>query len=81
MTAVRIYTTTSCGHCTRAKRLLDERGIAYEEIDVSGDHAARDWLVRETGGRRTVPQIFIHGKAIGGFAELRELEGLAPVAA
>jgi glutaredoxin 3 len=74
MTAVRIYTTTYCGYCVRAKRLLDERGIPYEEIDVTANHEARDWLVRETGGRRTVPQIFIHGKAIGGFVELRDLD-------
>ena len=74
MAAVRIYTTTYCGYCVRAKRLLGERGIPYEEIDVTGNHEARNWLVRETGGRRTVPQIFIHGKAIGGFVELRALD-------
>ena len=74
MAAVRIYTTTYCGYCVRAKRLLGERGIPYEEIDVTGDDEARQWLVRETGGRRTVPQIFINGKAIGGFVELRDLD-------
>ena len=58
----------------RAKRLLSERGIPYEEIDVTANDEVRDWLIRETGGRRTVPQIFIHGKAIGGFVELRALD-------
>jgi glutaredoxin 3 len=74
MAQVRIYSTTYCGYCVRAKRLLQERGIAYEEIDVTGNDEARQWLVRETGGRRTVPQIFINGKSIGGFVELRALD-------
>ena len=74
MAQVRIYSTTYCGYCVRAKRLLQERNIPYEEIDVTGNDEARQWLVRETGGRRTVPQIFINGRAIGGFDELRALD-------
>jgi glutaredoxin 3 len=74
MAAIQIYSTTYCGYCVRAKRLLDERGIPYEEIDVTGNAEVRAWLVSETGGRRTVPQIFIHGKPIGGFVELRALD-------
>jgi len=72
--SVKIYTTPYCGYCVRAKRLLDELGVAYDEIDVARDHATRDWLVQETGGRRTVPQIFIHGRSIGGYDELRHLQ-------
>ena len=56
-----------------AKMLLKDRGIPYEEIDVTGDHAKRDWLVQATG-RRTVPQIFIGDEAIGGFDDLRALD-------
>jgi glutaredoxin 3 len=73
MKRVRVYSTLVCGYCLRAKLLLKTRGIAFEEIDVSGDAAARRWLVEATG-RRTVPQIFIGDDPIGGFEELRELD-------
>jgi len=74
MSEVRIYTTTYCGYCVRAKQLLAKKGVPYQEIDVTGDHDARAWLVEASGGRRTVPQIFIGGKPIGGFTELRDLD-------
>jgi glutaredoxin 3 len=70
---VRVYSTTFCPYCVRAKHLLKARGIAFEEIDVSGDHEKRSWLVEATG-RRTVPQIFIGDEAIGGFDELHALD-------
>lgn len=73
MKSVRVYSTSFCGYCVLAKRLLNQRGIEFEEIDVSGDHEARMSLVRATG-RRTVPQIFIGDEAIGGFEELRALD-------
>jgi glutaredoxin 3 len=73
MKTVRLYTTLVCPYCVRAKLLLAERGIAYEEIDVTDDHDKREWLVAATG-RRTVPQIFIGDEAIGGFDELRQLD-------
>ena len=73
MARVEVYTTRICSSCVRAKRLLRVRGIAYEEIDVSGDEAMRTDLVRRTG-RRTVPQIFIDGRSIGGFEELAALD-------
>ena len=57
----------------RAKRLLDARGIRYDEIDVAHDPALRAALVARTG-RRTVPQIFIDGESIGGFEELAALD-------
>ncbi len=73
MRPVRLYTTQICPYCIRAKALLQERRIPYEEIDVSGDHEKRAWLVQVTG-RRTVPQIFIGEESIGGFDELRALD-------
>ncbi len=73
MADIKIYTTDMCGYCTVAKRLLKTRGIPFEEINVSGDAAQRDWLVKTTG-RRTVPQIFIDGDPIGGSDELHELD-------
>jgi len=76
MARVQVYTMGSCPFCVRAKRLLRARGIPYDEIDVGGDAEARADLVRRTG-RRTVPQIFIDGRAIGGFAELATLDARA----
>ena len=73
MTRVRVYSTLICPYCIRAKALLKSRGIAYEEIDVTGDGAARAWLVQATG-RRTVPQILIDDQPIGGFDELRAMD-------
>lgn len=75
MTArVDVYTTRICPYCVRAKSLLDRRGIAYREIDVSSDADKRAWLVTATGGRRTVPQIFVDGDPIGGSDELHDLD-------
>ncbi|MGA7121712.1 MAG: glutaredoxin 3 [Polyangiaceae bacterium] len=73
MTDVKIYTTRVCSYCVAAKRLLAARGVPYEEIDVTSDDAKRDWLVQATG-RRTVPQIFIGGEAIGGYDDLALLD-------
>lgn len=70
---VRIYTTLLCPYCIRAKALLEERGIAFEEIGVGGDMAKRAWLLEVTG-RRTVPQIFIDDDPIGGYDDLRALD-------
>jgi glutaredoxin 3 len=70
---VKVYSTRWCGYCRHARRLLEARGIAYQEIDITGDDDQRRWLV-ETTGRRTVPQIFIRGAAIGGYEELAELD-------
>jgi glutaredoxin 3 len=71
--SVTIYTTSTCGYCVAAKNLLHRRGIAYQEIDVTGNAEKRGWLVQATG-RRTVPQIFIRGEAIGGYDELAALD-------
>ena len=73
MADVLVYTTGYCPYCTRAKSLLKSKGVAFEEIDVSEDFEKRRWLVQETG-MQTVPQIFIRGKSIGGYAELADLD-------
>ena len=62
-----------CPFCVQAKRLLKERAIPYDEIDVSDDAELRAQMVERAGGKRTVPQIFIDGKHVGGFVELRAL--------
>ena len=74
MASVEIYTTKTCPYCVKAKRLLDAKDVDYVEVDVTGDDRARDDLVMRSEGRRTVPQIFINGKPIGGCDDLHELE-------
>lgn len=74
MAKVEVYTTNYCPYCVRAKQLLDIKDVAYSEIDVTGDDAARMALVQKSGGRKTVPQIFINDVAVGGYDDLRLLE-------
>ena len=71
MNQVTILTSTSCGYCHSAKRLLQQKGINYQEVDLQkGSKQAQQLLT--TSGRRTVPQIFINQKPIGGFTELSQ---------
>jgi len=75
MTAkIEIYTSSLCGYCTAAKRLLDQKSVSYEEIDVTLDQAMRQVMTERAGGRRSVPQIFINGEGIGGCDDLYALE-------
>ncbi len=70
---VTIYTTSWCPYCVRAKRLLDEKGVASQEINVEGDDALRAWLAQRSG-QRTVPQIFAGEQALGGFSDIDALD-------
>lgn len=74
MAKVEIYTTNYCPFCIRAKSLLKRKGIAFEEIDVTDDDALREKMIELSGGRRTVPEIFINGKIVGGYDELSALD-------
>lgn len=74
MAKVEVYTTTFCPYCVRAKSLLKSKGVSFEEIDVTEDSALREKMVELAGGRRTVPEIFINGKIVGGYDELRALD-------
>ena len=74
MRPVEIYTTPFCGYCAMAKRLLDRKGVAYHEIDVSADPSLRAAMVQRANGRRTVPQIFIGTTHVGGSDDLHALE-------
>ena len=73
MKSVKIYTTPSCAYCVRAKRLLQRKNVPYQEVDLSRDDESRMSLMERTG-MRTVPQIFIGEKLIGGSDELYALE-------
>jgi len=68
-----MYTITVCPYCNAAKRLLTERGFEYEEINIEHEGISREKLVELTGGR-TVPQIIISGKPIGGYDNLLVLD-------
>ena len=82
MSPVTLYTTTVCPYCHAAKRLLAAVGAEYSEVRLDQEPELRRKLSEENGGWRTVPMIFIGGRFVGGFAELRELHGrgeLAPL--
>lgn len=74
MRAVEIYTTPFCPYCHAAKRLLQKKGAAYTEIDVSRDPDLRAKMIQRANGRRTVPQIFIGGQHVGGSDDLHALD-------
>jgi glutaredoxin 3 len=73
MSKVEIYTTGWCPYCNAAKALLDDKGVAYEEIDVSDPQLRMD-MIQRAHGRRTVPQIFIGDTHVGGYIEMAALE-------
>lgn len=74
MAKVEIYSTKTCPYCVKAKVLLDKKGAAYTEIDVTNDDQARMDLIKKANGIRTVPQIFIDDAHIGGCDDLYDLD-------
>ena len=68
-----IYTRPFCAYCTMAVRLLKQRRFRFRELGVGGNQPARTWLY-EQSGQRTVPQVFIRGRSIGGYTELATLD-------
>lgn len=74
MAEIKIYTTQLCGFCYIAKTILENKGAAFEEIDVSFSPDLREQMRLEAGGVNTVPQIFIDGAHIGGCNDLRALD-------
>jgi glutaredoxin 3 len=73
MTKIEIYTKNVCPYCTLAKRLLESKGLAWEEINLSTNPERTDEMLERCGGRMTVPEILINDKLIGGFDDLAEL--------
>lgn len=75
MAKVEIYTWRFCPFCIRAKRLLDRKGVTYTDYEIDGDEAAREAMVaRGSDGRRSVPQIFIDDRHVGGCDDLHALD-------
>jgi len=71
---VVMYSTTWCGYCQRARGLLARKGVTVREIKVDEDPAQREIMMQKSGGRRTVPQIFIGERHVGGYDDLAALE-------
>jgi len=74
MPSISLYIKALCPYCEMAKRLLGQKGQEWTEIDVETDSARREEMIERSGGRRTVPQIFIDDHHVGGFDELQALE-------
>lgn len=74
MAKVEIYTKFTCGYCFRAKGLFKNKDIAFEETDISMGGPKREEMIQRSGGRTTVPQIFINDQHIGGSDDLAALE-------
>lgn len=74
MPPVTIYTKSWCPYCTAAKRLLNEKGVEFTEIDIEAKPEARAEMIQKAGGRTTVPQIFIDGRHVGGCDDLYALD-------
>lgn len=74
MAQVEIYTKGFCSYCASAKRLLDGKGVAYEEYDITMGGPKRDEMLGRANGRTTVPQIFIGGRHVGGSDDLHTLD-------
>lgn len=80
MAKVVIYRTVYCPYCDMAKRLFDQIGVEYEQIDVTNDPALRAELVERSGGKRTVPQIFINEISVGGYTDVAALKSSGKLA-
>lgn len=74
MATIDIYTSPLCGYCHAAKRLLKSKGAKFNEIDVLVKPNKKAEMIKRANGGRTVPQIFINGKHVGGCDDLYELE-------
>lgn len=74
MAEIVIYTTPFCPYCSRAKSLLQSKGVQYEEIDLYVQPGRRSEMIERAEGRTTVPQIFIDGKPYGGSDDIHALD-------
>ena len=74
MARVEIYTKIFCGYCASAKRLLEAKGVDYEEYDISMGGPKRAEMIQRADGRTSVPQIFIDDAHVGGCDDLHDLD-------
>jgi len=71
---IEVYTWATCPYCVRAKALLNSKGVHFQEYSVDGDEVAREAMARRANGRRSLPQIFINDRHIGGCDDLHALD-------
>ncbi|QQR69623.1 MAG: glutaredoxin 3 [Alphaproteobacteria bacterium] len=84
MPKIELYTGQSCPYCVRAKALLRAKGQEFQEVDIWADPTRMQEMIERSGGKRSVPQIFINGQHIGGYDDLHALDqagGLDPLLA
>ena len=74
MKKITIYTGPMCNYCSAAKHLLNKKKINYKEIDIGYDEKKREDMLKKSNGAKTIPQIFIEEKHVGGYVELKALE-------
>jgi glutaredoxin 3 len=74
MAEIEIYTTFWCPYCAAAKSLLTKKGVAFREIDAPNGSAAREEAISRSGGRTTVPQVFVGGTPLGGYDDIAALD-------
>jgi len=74
MVAVEIYTSRTCPYCSRAKALLNSKGVRFRELLVDGNPEIISEAVTRSGGRRTVPQVFIENYHVGGYDDFLQLD-------
>ena len=74
MAKIEIFSAPDCGYCERAKALLDCKGLVYEDVDIAAAPAGREELRRRLPRAKAIPQIFIDGRHIGGYEDLRLLD-------
>jgi glutaredoxin 3 len=74
MSKIEIYSTTYCSYCTKAKNLFKDKGVSYKEFIVDVEIDKRNEMLSRSNGKKTVPQIFINDRHIGGFDDLKALD-------
>ena len=74
MKKIVIYTGPMCNFCSAAKHLLNKKKISYKEIDIGYDEEKKEEMLKKSNGAKTIPQIFIEEKHVGGYVELKALE-------
>ncbi len=74
MAKVEIYTKAFCPYCSRALKLLGDKGVTFEEYDVTMGGPKKSEMVARSGGRMTMPQIFIDDRHIGGFDDMSAMD-------
>ncbi|MEM7410097.1 MAG: glutaredoxin 3 [Myxococcota bacterium] len=74
MAKIQVYATSWCPYCNRAKALLESKGVTWDEVDLDEEPGRRQEMIERTGGRTSVPQIWIDGDHVGGCDELMALD-------